>query len=285
MNDNDQLLFAMIRAAREAGGRIMSHFRPGEDLTAHVEITQKGHDHPLTRADIEANEAILRILSAAAPDYGWLSEETDDSRERLAKKRVWIVDPLDGTKEFIRGVPEFAVSIALVEEGVPLLACLFNPAREELFTAIAGRGSRRNGQHIQTTRATRLAGAVCLASRSEMLRGDWASFKEEFALRTTGSIAYKLALLADGRADLTFTLTPKSEWDIAAGELLVREAHGQITDHEGRRFLFNQPRTRLPSVLATNGQLHPALLRRLAGVPLHPDRQQPNCDSLQHDRN
>ncbi|MBF0174229.1 MAG: 3'(2'),5'-bisphosphate nucleotidase CysQ [Magnetococcales bacterium] len=272
MNDNTQLLSAMIRAARAAGGRIMHYFRPGAEVSAAAEITQKSHDHPLTRADTEANEVIQQTLMSETPDYGWLSEETIDSVDRLAKKRIWIVDPLDGTKEFIRGVPEFAVSIALVEDGLPILACLFNPAKDELFTAIAGKGSRKNDMPIQTTRTTHLAGAACLASRSETERGDWASFKDEFALRTTGSIAYKLSLLAEGRADLTFTLTPKNEWDIAAGDLLVREAHGQVTDKDGARLVFNQTLPRLSAVLATNGQLHPALLRRLMAMPLNRDR-------------
>ncbi|MBF0434950.1 MAG: 3'(2'),5'-bisphosphate nucleotidase CysQ [Magnetococcales bacterium] len=272
MEDAETHLPTMIQAARSAGALIMGHFRPGQDGTASGTILKKGPDHPVTQADLEANEAIRSLLMASTPNYGWLSEETVDNRDRLHKQRVWIVDPLDGTKEFILGIPEFAVSIALVEEGRPVCACLYNPAKGELFTAIAGKGSRKNDQPIQTSRTTHLQHAVCLTSRSETGRGEWEPFQGEFTLKITGSIAYKLALLASGAADFTFTLTPKNEWDIAAGTLLVREAHGQVTDKMGTRISFNQPSPKLSAVLSSNGQLHPALLRRLASVPVNPDR-------------
>ncbi|HIJ85185.1 MAG: 3'(2'),5'-bisphosphate nucleotidase CysQ [Magnetococcales bacterium] len=271
MENLDTSMDIMVQAARAAGIRIMNHFRHGIDISREAQVKQKGPDNPLTKADLEANETIQHILQHFAPDYGWLSEETTDHHDRLKQQRLWIVDPLDGTKEFVQGIPEFAVSIALVEEGLPIAACLYNPPLNELFTAIAGKGSRKNGQPIQTSRTTQLHRAVCLSSRSETQRGEWDPYKDEFTLMTTGSIAYKLAVLASGRADFTFTLTPKNEWDIAAGELLVREAHGQVTDKDGSRITFNQPSPRLRSVLATNGQLHPALLRRLAAVPLNQD--------------
>lgn len=273
MEDSETHLSTMIQAARNAGTLIMRHFRLHQDRTKTENIQEKGPDHPVTQADLEANEAIQSLLMASTPNYGWLSEETADNQNRLDKPRVWIVDPLDGTKEFIQGIPEFAVSIALVEEGLPLCACVYNPAKEELYTAVAGKGSRKNNQPIQTSRTTHLNKAVCLTSRSETKRGEWEPYKDEFTLKITGSIAYKLALLACGTGDFTFTLTPKNEWDIAAGTLLVREAHGQVTDKEGIRISFNQPSPRLPSVLSSNGQLHPALLRRLASVPLNQDRR------------
>ncbi|MBF0414600.1 MAG: 3'(2'),5'-bisphosphate nucleotidase CysQ [Magnetococcales bacterium] len=273
MEDIETHLPTMIQAARAAGALIMGHFRLGQDRSKSGKILEKGPDHPVTQADLEANEAIRNLLMASTPDYGWLSEETADSQDRLHKQRVWIVDPLDGTKEFIQGFPEFAVSIALVEEGRPVCACLYNPAKVELFTAIAGKGSRKNDRPIQTSRTTQLKHAVCLTSRSETSRGEWEPFKDEFTLKTTGSIAYKLALLASGAADFTFTLTPKNEWDVAAGILLVLEAHGQVTDKMGMRISFNQPSPKLSAILSSNGQLHPALLRRLASVPLNPDRR------------
>lgn len=273
MTDMDQLLSIMVQAAKAAGHSIMNHYRPGQEVSTNTHIKEKGPDNPLTKADLEANEAIRSLLTAATPDYGWLSEETADNNDRLTKQRVWIVDPLDGTKEFAQGIPEFAVAIALVDAGLPIAACLFNPPKGELFTAIAGRGSQKNGRPIQASRTTHLTGATCLSSRSETKRGEWEPYKDEFTLMTTGSIAYKMAVLATGLADLTFTLTPKNEWDIAAGELLVREAHGQVTNKNGERITFNQPSPKLRSVLATNGQLHPALVRRLANVPLNQDRR------------
>lgn len=273
MDHTDIHLPVMIQAARDAGTHIMHYFRSGSDISQSAGISHKGQDNPLTQADLEANETIHRILMTAFPDYGWLSEESTDPKDRLEKQRVWIVDPLDGTREFIRGIPEFAVSIALTEAGQTMAACVFNPPLDELFTAVIGRGSRKNGHHIQTSRTTQFIGAVCLASNSETKRGDWEPFKNEFAMIPLGSIAYKLATLASGKGDLTFTLTPKNEWDIAAGELLVREAHGQVTDKDGNRITFNQPSAKLRSVLATNGQLHPPLLKRLANVSLNQDRR------------
>ncbi|MEO5352360.1 MAG: hypothetical protein H7835_04010, partial [Magnetococcus sp. XQGC-1] len=133
-------LVLMEEAARLAGACLLHYYRPGAPLPAQAHLRDKGRNNPLTRADLEADQLLRQRLLGARPGYGWLSEETADSPERLSCRRVWIVDPMDGTKEFIRGLPEFAVSIALVEEGRPVAACVHNPATRELFSATLGGG-------------------------------------------------------------------------------------------------------------------------------------------------
>ncbi|MEO5377525.1 MAG: 3'(2'),5'-bisphosphate nucleotidase CysQ [Magnetococcus sp. DMHC-6] len=258
----------MVTAARQAGTITMRYHRPGETLLSMDQMKDKGQDNPLTKADLEADHLLRTLLLGQRPEYGWLSEETVDDPIRLQKSKVWVVDPIDGTKEFIMGLPQFAVSIALIDQNQPIAACVFNPAADELYTAILGQGAALNGHPIQTTSQTTLLGSSCLASLSETKRGEWEGFKETFNITTMGSIAYKLALVAAGRYDLTFTLSPKNEWDFAAGELLVRAAGGKVTDLAGQTFRFNQTNPLTNAVVASNGLLHQALLTKLENTPL-----------------
>ena len=267
----------MEQAAIAAGKVIMQYFRDGQQVSNAADVRQKSPNNPLTKADLEADKLLRNMLLAAHPDYGWLSEETVDNADRLSKKRVWVVDPIDGTKEFITGIPQFAISIGLVEDGLPIAACVHNPAAEETFLAILGQGASCNHQPITTTSNDQLSGASCLASRSETKRGDWDSFQHEFKLTTMGSIAYKLSMVAAGKYDMTFTLTPKNEWDFCAGELLVREAGGKVTHKDGSHCTFNNKNSRVRSLLASNGKLHDSLLQRLQDIPYGPDRHNGNC--------
>ena len=247
-------------AGREAGVAIMRYY--GEDCS----VAGKGPESPLTRADMEANACIRKTIAEAFPGDGWLSEETADSAERLSRRRVWIVDPLDGTKEFISRVPEFCVCIALVEDGRPVVAVSYNPATERLYAAELGCGATVNGAICRVRETSRLAQAVVLASRSESARGEWASFQGKFEIHLTGSVAYKLAQLSAGRCDATFTLTPKNEWDICAGTLLVQEAGGRVSGLDGLPIAFNRPSTLRPEMIASNGVLHEELLRTIRAV-------------------
>ncbi|MEO5339935.1 MAG: 3'(2'),5'-bisphosphate nucleotidase CysQ [Magnetococcus sp. MYC-9] len=273
MSDLHTDLALMETAARLAGECIMGYFQPGAPVATHVRLKEKGLNNPVTKADLEADRLLRQQLQGGRPDYGWLSEESLDDAARLDRPRVWIVDPMDGTKEFIRGLPQFAISIGLVERGRPVAACIYNPASRELFSAIQGGGARCNGQSIQVSGQEKLVGASCLASRSETRHGEWDRFNQELVITPMGSIAYKLALVAAGRFDLTFTLTPKNEWDFCAGTLLLQEAGGRVTHKDGQPCLFNQKNPRVLSVLASNGRLHAALLNYLKHTPLSPDRQ------------
>jgi myo-inositol-1(or 4)-monophosphatase len=249
-----------VRAAREAGAIIRRYYESG------VRVAEKGPDNPVTKADLEANACIRAAVQAAFPADGWLSEETADSTERLACRRAWVVDPLDGTKEFIQHIPEFCVCIALVEDGRPVVAAEYNPAADRLYVAVRGAGTTVNGQTARVSATVRVADAVVLASRSEDKRGEWDPFKNRVHVQLTGSVAFKLAELATGAGDATFTLTPKNEWDICAGTLLVEEAGGRVTDLEGRPLVFNQPSPLRPGMIASNGVLHDGLLRLIAEV-------------------
>jgi myo-inositol-1(or 4)-monophosphatase len=249
-----------VEAAREAGAIIRRYYESG------VAVREKGPDSPVTKADLEADAAIHRLVAAAFPDDGWLSEETADSKDRLGRRRVWVVDPLDGTKEFIAHIPEFCVCIALTEGGRPIVAVEYNPAADRFYVAVRGQGTTVNGAPARVSTTTRVPEAVVLASRSEDKRGEWDAFKPRCRVTLTGSVAFKLAELSTGQGDATFTLTPKNEWDICAGTLLVEEAGGRVTDLDGKPLVFNQPSPLRPGMIASNGVLHAGLLALIRDV-------------------
>ncbi len=214
------------------------------------ETAYKANEDPVTTADLKADSILREGLIEDFPGTGWLSEETRDDYSRLDKELVWVVDPIDGTKEFVSGIPEYAVSVALVEYGLPVLAVVYNPATEELFAAAHGQGAWLNGEAINAEHAL-AAKPVLLASRSEIRRGEFEPFEPFAEIRPCGSIAYKLALVAAGIADATFSLGPKNEWDIAAGVLLVSESGGNVTNRSGAPFTFNQRSTLVDGIVAT----------------------------------
>jgi myo-inositol-1(or 4)-monophosphatase len=236
-------LEVLKKYVRQAGQAIFQMAAKG------FETAYKANEDPVTTADIKADSILRKGLTEAFPGTGWLSEETRDDFSRLDKKLVWIVDPIDGTKEFVSGIPEYAVSVALVENGLPVLAAVYNPATEELFAAATGQGAWLNGKAIKAEQAisTKL---VLLASRSEIKRGEFKPFEPFARIRPCGSIAYKLALVAAGRADATFSLGPKNEWDIAAGVLLVSESGGKANNLNGTPFIFNQRTTLVDGIVA-----------------------------------
>ena len=245
---------AALKAAHSAGGIIGRYF--GTDLP----VEHKSREQPVTKADREANDAIKKILLDTFPDDGWLSEETVDTEVRLGKERVWIVDPLDGTKEFIQEIPEFAVSIALSVGGKIVVGVIYNPITREMFEAQKGGGLKLNGKKTGVTTRTDLEEATILASRSETKRGEWTKFEKTFLVKTSGGIAHKMALVARGTADGSFSLQPKNEWDIAAGTLLVEEGGGKVTKVDGCPFTFNKPNPRERGIVYGNREIHRQLM-------------------------
>lgn len=190
-----------------------------------IEARFKSGDDPVTEAD----HAVDRVLQETLLRDGeaWLSEESADDLSRLEKTRVWIVDPLDGTREFVAGIPEWCVSIAFVEDGKAVAGGIANPATHEIFLGDSEHGLRYNGRRVNASSKSSLMGAKVLASRSEVKRGEWSCFQNApFAVTPMGSVAYKLARVAAGLDDATWTLTPKHEWDVAAGVALVEAAGG-----------------------------------------------------------
>lgn len=261
-NDLQRELEAARNAARAAGAILSGHFRAGS-----YQVGSKGRDNPVTSADLEANRTLAELLCPAFPDYGWLSEESADQPERLSRQRVWVVDPLDGTKEFIAGVPEFAVSIALVEDAKPILGVTYNPITGELFWAARELGCHLDGRPVGVSPTARPQDALVLASRSETARGEWRSLAGAVRrIDPIGSVAYKLARVSAGLADATWSATPKSEWDVAAGVALVNEAGGVVSDLQGDELRFNRPSVKLAGFIACNPKLHLALLKLAGGA-------------------
>lgn len=238
-----------IYEALLAAEAVVQPFTPGA-----VEFeTKPERGDPVTEAD-HAMDATLKVCLPEAGE-GWLSEETVDDLARLECERVWIVDPLDGTREFVAGIPEWCISIALVEDGVPVAGGIMNPATEEMIIGAVEFGVTYNGDPV-TASDQALQGAGVLASRSEVGRGEWQRFSEApFSVTPCGSVAYKMALVAAGRADATWTLVPKSEWDVAAGVALVRAAGGVVMHADGTAPRFNQEQPLLPNLLAGSARL------------------------------
>ena len=244
-----------VQAAKEAGKIAMKYYQGSYD------IREKSSNNPVTTADLMANHRIREIISHTFPDDGWLSEETEDSPDRLAKSRVWVVDPIDGTEEFIAGIPEFAISIALVVEGTPVIGVLHNPATAELFYAYAGGGAFCNGTPIHCSSCRILKQASMLVSQTEHRKGVLAGLIPLVAeIQYIGSVTYKLANIAAGRGDLYVTVRPKNEWDFCAGDLILREAGGVLRDKAGKTITYNKKRVgQLTGLFAGN----PTLVRQV----------------------
>jgi myo-inositol-1(or 4)-monophosphatase len=243
------------RAAREAGSIIMRLFKGQYD------VQEKSKNNPVTSADLAANRKICEIIRGRFPRDGWLSEEDKDSSERLRASRVWIVDPIDGTKEFIEGVPQFAVSIGFVVDGRPQAAVVFNPAQDQFYQAATGKGATLNGRPIHVTQRDQIDGALLLVSRSEP-RKKFQIFVDRCAIEPVGTYAYRLAQVAGGTGDGTLTFRSIREWDICAGVLMVEAAGGSVVDGNGKVLMFNQPEARHRGVVAAN----PVLAKGLQGL-------------------
>jgi len=248
-----------MQAAQEAGHIAMRHFGHNP------QTWDKGDGAgPVTQADLDVNAYLAANLRSARPDYGWLSEESDDSSDRLTRESCFVIDPIDGTRAFIEGSRDWAISLAIVTDGVPIAAAIYLPAKDTLYSACRGNGAKRDGTPLQVSDQTDLSQAMVLASRPNLQGRHWKtgtapSFKTSFR----SSLAYRLALVAEGRFDAMLTLRPTWEWDIAAGALIVSEALGTITDRVAAPLRFNTPLAQLDGVVAA-GPIHPELTNALA---------------------
>jgi myo-inositol-1(or 4)-monophosphatase len=235
-----------IREGLLAAADAVRPFTPGEVTFERKE--ERGD--PVTAADHAADIVLREILPQQ--NEGWLSEESVDDRSRLGRERVWVVDPIDGTREFIEGIPEWCVSIGLVEGGLPVAGGIYNPATAELVIGSVESGVTYNGEPARVTEPVAGDAVTVLASRSEIRRGEWDGVEEAgVTLRPCGSVAYKLSLVAAGVADATWTVVPKSEWDVAAGCALVRAAGGIVTLADGAEPTFNKEAPKFPSFIAS----------------------------------
>ncbi|MHA7774255.1 3'(2'),5'-bisphosphate nucleotidase CysQ [Roseibium sp. M-1] len=237
-------------AAREAGELALSYF--GKD----PESWFKGKPgvSPVSEADLAVDRLLTARLRGARPGYGWLSEETADDRSRLEHERVFIVDPIDGTRAFLAGGDEWTVAVAVVEAGRPVAGAVFAPVRGEMFLARKGGGAFLNGDRISVSGQTDIAGATLTGPHSIVANADVlaAGFKGTDILR---SLAYRLVTVAAGRVDVGTARGGPSDWDLAAADLLVQEAGGRLTDISGRDLIYNRAKTGHPALIAAPAAL------------------------------
>ena len=243
------------RICREAGDIAMRQWPGGGHA---VRSWDKLPGNPVSDADLAVDSFLKQELGRLLPAAGWLSEETADDPARLARSLTWLVDPIDGTRDFIRGRPGWAVSVALISAGRPLIGTLVAPARGEVWSATAGQGAWLNGARLAASTRAELFGARVPAD--SLRRED----RDLVAVDKPNSIALRIAMVADDRADLLATLRWGYEWDIAAATLIAREAGAAVTDAFGAPLNFNKPDPRAFGVLVSARQIHRAAVERLA---------------------
>jgi myo-inositol-1(or 4)-monophosphatase len=247
-------------AAREVG--ILARKLKAEGL----KVWSKEGGSPVTNADIAVDDLLRERLGAARPDYGWLSEETADDSDRMTRSRLFVVDPIDGTAAFLKDRPWWAVSIAVVEDGRPVAGVVHAPELDETFIALTGGGAFLNGAPIAASAIDAVEGCGMLGDGPMFKHPAWPTPWPEMRIETRNSIAYRMCLVADGRFDAAIALTSKSEWDLAAADLICGEAGATVTDHKGRGYSYNQPDPRAPSLVCAAPALHPLILERVRHI-------------------
>ena len=218
---------------------------------------------PVTEADLAVNEQLERDLRKARPDYGWLSEESADSTERQSSGHVFIIDPIDGTRAFIEGSKDWAHSIAITENGLPVAGVIYLPMPDLLYAAEIGQGATCNGARLTASEDKPIDAATVLSAKPNMDPKYWAALVPPFKRTFRSSVAYRLALVGEGRFDGMLTLRPTWEWDVAAGALIVTEAGGIVSDQKGQAVVFNNPHPQINGMVAAGG-IHAALIDALA---------------------
>lgn len=243
-------------AARKAGAIALGYFKTD------VKRWTKGDDSPVTEADLAVDRFLREHLGAARPDYGWLSEETTDTSDRLTRPVVFVVDPIDGTRGFMNGGDEWTISLAVVSDGRPVAAAVFCPRHDEMFLAAKGRGAWLGAERLKTASSATLQGARVAGPRKVL------SHPAAKAAGVTGahfvpSLAYRIALVSAGRLDGAASTRGPCDWDLAGADLLVHEAGGRLSQLSGDPVLYNQDRPVHPPIAASGAPLHGALLSLL----------------------
>lgn len=244
-------------AAREAAEIALRFWRRDP------QVWDKGDQGPVSEADLAVNAMLTSRLRAARPDYGWLSEETPDDTARLPARRVFIIDPIDGTRAFIAGEDNFAISIAVAEQGRVVAGAVMLPAKNRLYTGIIGGLAQRDGVTVTASARSDLSGAEILATKSNMTADHWPGGVPDLRRSFRTSLAYRLCLVAEGRFDGMLTFRDTWEWDIAAGALICACAGAAVTDRTGGPLLFNAAHPQTAGVIATTPALHAAIMARL----------------------
>jgi myo-inositol-1(or 4)-monophosphatase len=248
----------LLDAAKEAGKIASRYFRQ------HFDVREKSDGQgPVTEADLAIDQMLRHELIAARPDYGWLSEETEDGRARLDCAHVFIVDPIDGTRSFVQGSTTFAHSLAVARNGVITAAVVYLPERDLMFQAQAGQGAMLNNEPIKASGRMVLEGATILAAKPQLNAEIWPGGVPPVERHFRSSLAYRMCLIAQGRFDAMVTLRDAWEWDIAAGDLICREAGVTSTDKNGSLLRFNNEGAQTAGVLAASPVIHTGLIAHL----------------------
>lgn len=252
-------LTLLADAARAAGKLATAYFR--RDPRVWDKPDAQG---PVTEADLAVDRLLRERLCAARPDHGWYSEESPEDPARLSHRRLFIVDPIDGTRAFIEGNPTWSHSLAISEDGEITAAAVYLPVHDRLYLAERGGGATLNNLPITVTGRETLDDAEVLAAKPAMEPQRWRNAEPPRIKRQfRSSLAYRMALAAEGRKDAMMTLRPTWEWDVAAGTLLVQEAGGTVTDRLGAPLVFNRPDRQFNGVIAGTDAVQNALVSRL----------------------
>ncbi|HXC55299.1 MAG TPA: 3'(2'),5'-bisphosphate nucleotidase CysQ [Rhizomicrobium sp.] len=264
--DADDVLALLEASVREAG-KIARGFFGGS-----YKRWDKSKGNPVTEADLAVDKFLRETLRAARPDYGWLSEETEDDTARLAATSVFVVDPIDGTIAFMKGKPHFTICAGVVTDGVPVAGAVYNPITEECFTARSGHGALLNGAPIHVHDRGAVEGCRMLADKAMLAHAAWNTPPNRpwpaMEIETRGSIAYRMVLVACGQFDAMLALSSKRDWDLAAAEIIAAEAGAVVTTHTGAALRYNRESTLKPSVVVAGPKLHAGLLERVSHINL-----------------
>jgi len=239
----------VIETVRAAGALALRMFR------TELRNWTKGKSSPVSEADIAVNDLLHSRLAAATPAYGWLSEESADDAVRLRRERVWVVDPIDGTRSFLAGQEDWCVSLALVEGAAPLIGAVFVPVSGEMFFAVRGAGATLNGQPIRAAAGTRLDPTRMVGPKPLIQRLGQALEPGAIHPRI-GSLALKICRAAEGRLDAAFAGGQSHDWDLAAADLIVHEAGGTMTTLAGDTIVYNRPEVSHETLVAAGRERH-----------------------------
>lgn len=255
-------LTLLKHAAEVAGDIALRHWQKSPKVW-----DKPGGAGPVTEADLEVDAALRDMLTAARPDYGWLSEETEDDADRLTRDTVFIVDPIDGTRAFIEGNRGFSHALTVVQNGQPVVGVVYLPAQDKMYAARLGQGATLNDRPLVASPHKGAAGAQILMAKLHLDPKHWAGTAPPLTRHFRPSLAYRMALVGEGRFDGMLTLRDSWDWDVAAGTLLAQEAGAVVTDRLGRPMTFNTRRAKNAGVIAAPPGLHADLLDRLTPAP------------------
>ncbi len=262
---NNKDLALLIDTARTAGKIAREYYERGD-----AKVWDKSENNPVTEADIAVNEYLQTTLQAARPNYGWLSEETKDDASRLGAKRSFVIDPIDGTRAFMDAKPHFTICLAVIENGVAVVGVVYNPILDEMFEARAGGGARLNTRPIKPNDQHSIAGCSMIGYPRKFKRLGWPDMR----VSVRNSVAYRIVMVAAGLRDASVVFTPKSDWDLAAADIIAREAGAMISDLDGKAFHYAKDDVKENGVICASPRLYFLLLEQVktAGTPSNPKK-------------